>query len=770
MNRTRPTDYITITGARENNLRNISVQIPKRQITVFTGVSGSGKSSLVFDTIAAEAQRQLNETFTAFVRGFLPNYGHPDIDAIENISAAVIIDQKRIGGNSRSTVGTITDINPLLRLLFSRVGQPHVGPASTFSFNEPPGMCPDCDGIGRSAQLIMDKFIDKSKSLNEGAFLHPDFAVGKMYWKFYSGSGYFDNDKPLVDYSDEEMHQLLYGEGKVPGNFAGADFSMSYEGIVTKFNRLYVQKDVNAMSDRNRQIYLTFVANGVCPRCQGKRLNDLARSSKIAGYNITDLWALEVKELIDVVRGFTGPIAMPICAKLVEQLDNLITIGLGYLSLDRETSTLSGGESQRIKMVRHLNSSLTEMMYILDEPSVGLHARDVQRLNTLLCKLRDKGNTVLVVEHDRDVIDIADHVIDLGPRAGRHGGEVVYAGTVAELNHANTLTGAHMKQRLPLKTSARKPTGAMTISNANLHNLKNVTVEIPTGVLTVVTGVAGSGKSTLINDIFVPLHPDAVVIDQAAVGVSRRSNTATYTGILDEIRKLFAKATGASPSLFSFNSKGACPNCNGLGVIYTDLAFMEGIKSPCEVCEGHRFTADVLEFKLRGKSISDVFALTTEAALDFFPEKKIKKVVQALNDVGLGYLQLGQPLDTLSGGECQRLKLATELHKQSSIYVMDEPTTGLHMSDTGHLLKLIDRLVDQGNSVIVIEHDLDVIKNADWIIDLGPDAGSAGGEVVFTGTPTQLLTAEQSITAAYVRRDVVHAGTAPASHAANKQA
>ncbi|MEZ4614749.1 MAG: hypothetical protein R2867_04425 [Caldilineaceae bacterium] len=565
MTTNRPTDYITITGARENNLRNITVRIPKRQITVFTGVSGSGKSSLVFDTIAAEAQRQLNETFTAFVRGFLPNYGHPELDAIENISAAIIIDQKRIGGNSRSTVGTITDINPLLRLLFSRVGQPHVGPASTFSFNEPPGMCPECDGIGRSTQLMMDTFIDKTKSLNEGAFLHPDFAVGKMYWKFYTGSGFFDNDKPLVDYSDEEMHQLLYGEGKIPGNLAGADFSMSYEGIVTKFNRLYVTKDINAMSDRNREIFLTFVANGVCPRCQGARLNELARSSKIDGYNITDLWALEVKELIAVLRGFTDPIAVPICAQLIERLDNLITIGLGYLSLDRETSTLSGGESQRIKMVRHLNSSLTEMMYILDEPSVGLHARDVQRLNTLLYKLRDKGNTVLVVEHDRDVIEIADHVIDLGPRAGRHGGEVVFAGSVAELNQAETLTGTHMKHRLPLKTKVRKPKGKLTVANATLHNLKNVTAEIPTGVLTVVTGVAGSGKSTLINDIFVPLYPDAVVIDQAAVGVSRRSNTATYTGILDEIRKLFAKATGESASLFSFNSKEPAPTAMGWG-------------------------------------------------------------------------------------------------------------------------------------------------------------------------------------------------------------
>jgi len=750
----RPLDHISISGARENNLQNISLQIPKRQISVFTGVSGSGKSSLVFDTIAAEAQRQLNETFTAFVQNFLPSYGQPELDAIENISAAIIIDQKRIGGNSRSTVGTITDINPLLRLLYSRVGQPYVGYANAFSFNDPQGMCPECDGIGRATQLQLEKFIDRSKSLNEGAFLHPDFGVGKMYWKFYTGSGFFDNDKKLVEYSEEEWHKLLYGEDKIASNVGGADFNLSYEGIVTKFTRLHIQKDINAMSDRNREIFLSFVTSGVCPTCQGTRLCEASRNSKINGYSITDLWQLEVKELIELLRTFTDPVAASICTKTIERLNNLVTIGLGYLSLDRETATLSGGESQRIKMVRHLNSSLTEMMYILDEPSVGLHARDVQQLNLLLRKLRDKGNTVLVVEHDRDVIEIADHVIDMGPRAGVHGGEVVYEGTVAALNEAETLTGQFMKHRLPLKTTYRQPKGTMTIANANLHNLKDVTVAIPTGVLTVVTGVAGSGKSTLINDIFVPLHPDAVVIDQAAVGVSRRSNTATYTGILDEIRKLFAKATGANASLFSFNSKGACPNCNGLGVIYTDLAFMEGMKSPCEICHGQRFTADVLALKFREKSISEVLAMTVETALDFFPERKIRTVVQALTDVGLGYLQLGQPLNTLSGGECQRLKLATELHKKSSIYIMDEPTTGLHMSDIAHLLKILDRLVDHGNSVIVIEHDLDVIKNADWIIDLGPDAGSAGGEVVFAGTPTELLAAQGSITADYVRRDV----------------
>ncbi|HEX2178360.1 MAG TPA: excinuclease ABC subunit UvrA, partial [Actinomycetota bacterium] len=604
------TEYITIKGARENNLKGVSVRIPRRQITVFTGVSGSGKSSLVFDTIAAEAQRQLYETFTAFQRNFFQSYAQPDIESIENISTAIIIDQKRIGGNSRSTVGTITDINALIRLLFSRVGKPFVGFSNVFSFNDPAGMCPECDGIGRTTQVRIDRLFDKSKSLNEGAILHPDFKVDSWYWRMYALNPVFDPDKKLVDYSDDEWHELLYGEGKLPLQFAGSEFNATYEGVVTKFTRLFLKKDVHEMSDRTRRVFLSFVDAGVCPLCRGARLNEAARSARIEGYNITDLLAMETTRLIEAIRGFGDPLARPICASIAERLDNLIHIGLGYLSLDRETATLSGGESQRIKMVRHLNSSLTEVMYVLDEPSVGLHARDTQRLNDLLRRLRDKGNTVLVVEHDRDVIEIADHVIDLGPKAGPHGGEVVYEGSVENLYDAPTLTGTFMKHQLPLKTGPRQPTGHLRVSNATTNNLKNVTVDIPTGVLTVVTGVAGSGKSSLVNDEFLKLYPESVVIDQAAVGVSRRSNTATYTGILDEIRKLFAKANGVSPSLFSFNSDGACPNCQGLGVVYTDLAFMEGYKSPCDVCDGHRFTAEVLAYKLRGRSISDVLAMT----------------------------------------------------------------------------------------------------------------------------------------------------------------
>ena len=747
-------DFIKVAGARENNLKNVTLEIPKRQITVFTGVSGSGKSSLVFDTIASEAQRQLNETFTAFVRNFLPSYSQPDIDSIENISTAIVIDQKRIGGNSRSTVGTITDINPLMRLLYSRVAKPFIGWSNVFSFNDPQGMCPECDGIGRTTQLNLDKFFDKTRSLNDGAILHPDYKVGGWWWRLYAQSGFYSADKPLQDFTEDEWHKLLYHEDKLPLEFAGSEFNATYEGIVTKFKRLYVARDVNEMPERTRKVFLSFVDSATCPACKGLRLNEASRSAKIDGYSITDLWAMETNELIKVIRSFSDPLAAPICNSLVERLDHLITIGLGYLSLDRQTATLSGGESQRIKMVRHLNSSLTEMMYVLDEPSVGLHARDTQQLNELLFRLRDKGNTVLVVEHDRDVIEIADHVVDMGPKAGAQGGHVVYEGSVDDLYEADTLTGRFMKHKLPLKENARPPSGKLRVENAAANNLKNVTVDIPTGVFVVVTGVAGSGKSSLINDSFLPLYPEAVVIDQAAVGVSRRSNAGTYTGMMDDIRKLFAKANDVSPSLFSFNSKGACPNCQGLGVIYTDLAFMEGYKSPCDVCEGKRFTADVLEHKVRGRSISDILEMTSADALDFFTEKKVGKVLAALVDVGLGYLKIGQPLNTLSGGECQRLKLATELHKKSSIYVMDEPTTGLHMSDVGHLLEIIERLVSQGNTVIVIEHDLDVIKNADWIIDLGPDAGSAGGEVVFEGTPSDLVKVANSLTADHVRRDL----------------
>jgi excinuclease UvrABC ATPase subunit len=748
VNSTTDRRFIEVRGARENNLKDISLNIPKQKVTVFTGVSGSGKSSLVFDTIAAEAQRQLNETFTFFVQGFLPSYGQPDVDRIEHLNAPIIIDQKRVGGGSRSTAGTYTDISVLLRLLFSRIGQPSAGPAYAFSFNTPQGMCPECEGIGKTVQLDLEKFLDRSKSLNGGAILHPEFKVGKWMWKMYPLSGLFDNDKPIQDYTDEELRALLYGADNVKVSFG--EFGSKYEGLVERFTRMYLKKDAAAMSERNRAVFEQFTTSQTCPVCNGARLNQAALNCRINGRNIAELSDLEATGLIKFLDGFTDPVAVRVAAKLIERLQHLVDIGLGYLSLSRETSTLSGGESQRVKMIRHLGNSLTEMLYILDEPSVGLHARDVARLNSLLKKLRDKGNTVLIVEHDPDVMAIADHVVDIGPKAGVHGGEVVFEGSYEALKNADTLTGRFLKQHLPIKQKVRQPTGKMTIKNADLHNLKNVTVSIPTGVLTVVTGVAGSGKSTLINDVFLKQHPGAIVIDQSRVTANSRSAPATYTGIMDDVRQVFAKANKVSPSLFSFNSAGSCQTCNGLGVVYTDLAFMEGIASTCEICEGKRFTAEVLAYHLRGKTISDVLDMTVEGALAFFTEKKIKGVLQAMNDVGLGYLKLGQPLSTLSGGEGQRLKLATELHKQGSVYVMDEPTTGLHLSDIGLLMGIIDRLVDARNTVILIEHHLDVIRQADWIIDLGPEGGSAGGEVLFEGPPQKLKNCERSITARFI--------------------
>jgi excinuclease UvrABC ATPase subunit len=741
-------DEITVTRARENNLREVSLRIPKRKITVFTGVSGSGKSSLVFDTIAAEAQRQLNETFTAFQRGFLPSHGRPDADAVENLSAAIVVDQKRLGGNSRSTVGTITDIAPLLRLLFSRAGTPHLGYSHRFSFNDPQGMCPRCEGIGRTTELSLDALIDRSLSLNEGAIRHPDFGVGKWFWQVYGESGLFDNDKPLARYTAAEWKTLLYGGdalGPVP---------KGYEGLADKFTRVYVRKDTAEMAERNRQIFLRFVSTERCPLCEGARLSQEALGCRVDGRSIADMCALEATELHRVLSRLSDPHpeTAPVVAGLLERVGDLVAIGLGYLSLDRATTTLSGGESQRIKMVRHLSSSLTDMMYVFDEPSIGLHARDVHRLNELLLKLRDKGNTVLVVEHDPDVIAIADHVVDIGPEAGTRGGEVVHQGTPATLAAADTLTGRHLRRPVPVREAVRTPTGWLTVRGAARHNLREVTADFPTGVVTVVTGVAGSGKSTLVNEVFLAQYPDAVVIDQAAVGATRRSSPVTYTGMLDGIRKLFARAGGVSPSLFSFNSTGACPGCLGMGVVYTDLAFMEGVKTPCEECRGRRFREEVLRHRLRGLSIHDVLELTSREAVEFFTEPALRRIARALDDVGLDYLRLGQPLSTLSGGECQRLKLATQLHKKGSVYVLDEPTTGLHMADVGHLVAIIGRLVDAGNSVVVIEHNLDVIKHADWIIDLGPDGGTQGGRIMFQGTPRQLLDCHDSHTAEHLRR------------------
>ena len=738
--------FIEIDGARENNLQNVSLKIPKGKITVFTGVSGSGKSSLVFDTIAAEAQRQLNETFTAFVQGFLPHYGQPDVERIEHLNAPVIIDQKRVGGGSRSTAGTYTDIAAPLRLLFSRFGHPEAGPAFAFSFNTPQGMCPECEGIGKTVQLDLDKLLDRSLSLNGGAILHPDFKVGKWMWKMYPLSGLFDNDKPLEEYSEGELHALLYG-ADIKVSFG--EFGSKYEGLVERFTRMYLKKDSAAMSERGRAVFESFTTSQTCPVCHGARLNEAALRCRIEGRNIAELSDLEVGDLISFLRQLSGPAAR-VAGHLAERLQHLLDIGLGYLSLSRETATLSGGESQRLKLIRHLGNSLTEMLYILDEPSVGLHARDVARLSGLLRGLRDKGNTVLVVEHDPDLIRVADHIVDLGPGAGTHGGQVVFEGSYAELQTAGTLTGQFLSQHLPIKARVRSPKGHLSVRNADLHNLKNVSVDIPKGVLTVVTGVAGSGKSSLINDVFLEQHPGSIVIDQSRVGANSRSAPATYTGLMDDLRRAFAKANDVSASLFSFNSEGSCPHCNGLGVIYTDLAFMEGMSEVCEGCAGKRFKAEVLAYRLRGQSIADVLEMTAEQALTFFTEKKIRAVVQAMNDVGLGYLKLGQPLSTVSGGEGQRLKLAGELHKNGSVYVMDEPTTGLHLSDIGMLMRLIDRLVDSGNTVILIEHHLDVIRQADWVIDLGPEGGSAGGEVLYEGPPSGLKDCARSLTGQFI--------------------
>jgi excinuclease ABC A subunit len=746
-------EFIEIRNARDNNLKGVSLNIPKRKITIFTGVSGSGKSSIVFDTIGAEAQRQLNETFTAFVRNFLPHAPRPDADVIDNLSTAIIVDQKRLGGNSRSTVGTITDINPILRVLFSRIGQPYVGPSFHFSFNDPWGMCPTCEGLGQKIELDLNKVLDWSKSLNEGAIQFPHYNVGSWQWGVYANSGLFDNDKPICDYSKDELNAFLYGkEHKLKYNTAGGVIESAYEGLVQKLTRLHLKRDTSEQSESTREKVAQFMTSVQCPACHGKRLKPESLACRIDGRNITDYLAMEVSDLIQVLETIDAPNVAPVVANALLRLRELDAIGLGYLSLDRETTTLSGGESQRIKMVRHLASSLVDLLYIFDEPSIGLHPRDVHRLNDLLRKLRDKGNTVLVVEHDRDVIQIADHIVDVGPKAGTHGGEIVYEGSVAGLTDAPTLTGQFMRRSMPLKTDYRQPTGWLPLRNATLHNLKDVSVDIPTGVLTAVTGVAGSGKSTLIHYVFLKQYPDAIVVDQGAIGTSIRSNMATYTGILDIIRPLFAKANKVSPGLFSANSKGACPNCQGLGFIYTDLAFLEPVRTPCEICEGKRFREEVLAYTYHGQSINDVLNMNTEQALDFFQHAELRRHLQTLMDVGLDYVTLGQPLSTLSGGECQRVKLASELHKKGNVYVLDEPTTGLHMSDVGHLLAIMNRLVDGGNTVIVIEHNLDVIKNADWIIDMGPEGGHRGGQVIFTGTPLQLIDAPNSLTGQFIHR------------------
>lgn len=744
-------EYIEIRGARENNLKNVSLRIPKRKITIFTGVSGSGKSSIVFDTIANESQRLLSENFSMFLRNFMPRYPQPDADALENLSMAVVVDQKRLGGGSHSTVGTVTDIATILRLLFSRAGEPHLGNASMFSFNDPTGRCPECEGIGRKVGPIADKMLDMSKSLNEGAILVPMF--GK---EVYQASGFFDNDKKLSDYTPEEMDLLLYGKDrKFKTQFGGNTFNASYLGVMEKFAQAYIRRDFKTRPERTRKAIEPYLAMGPCLLCHGARLSQAALGCKISGYNIAQLSSMEVSEFATVIKTIKkDSLAAGILETVAARLQNIIDIGLGYLSLERETDTLSGGESARLKLVKHLNGSLVDVAYIFDEPSVGLHPHDVHLLNELLQKLRDKGNTILVVEHDPGVIKIGDHIVDVGPYAGTHGGEIVFEGSFAELLHADTLTGKYLTRHLPIKESFRSPTGQLSIKHASVNNLQNVTVDIPLGVLTVVTGVAGSGKSSLINEAFLAAYPDAIVVDQSAVGTSTRSNPATYTGIMDDVRKAFAIANKVNAALFSFNSKGACENCQGLGVVYVDLTFLESVKLPCEVCEGKRFKDEVLAYKLNGKSISDVLEMTVDQALEFFGNKEVRSKLQAMSDVGLGYIRLGQPLSTLSGGECQRIKLASELHKKGSIYVMDEPTTSLHMSDIEHLLTIFNRIVDSGNTVVVIEHNHDVIRNADWIIDMGPEGGNKGGKVIFEGTPEQILAAETSLTGEYLHKSL----------------
>jgi len=760
---------IQIIGARENNLKGLSVEVPKHMVTVFTGVSGSGKSSLVFNTIAAESQRQLNETFTAFVRNRLPKYGQPDVDDIANLSTAVIIDQKRIGGNARSTVGTITDIYALLRLLYSRVGKPWIGYSNAFSFNDPSGMCPDCEGLGHRVQVDLDKLLDRSKSLNEGAIRHPAFNVGGWFWKLYANSGLFDNDKKLRDYTESEWQAFLYGtQGSIALEWQGGKINSKYEGLMDKFNRLYLRKEPDEMSAKNRVALERVVTRGPCDTCQGQRLSRQALGCRINGRNIAELAALEIADLMGAVKKVDASSVSTLTASLIERLQHLVELGLGYLSLNRETSTLSGGESQRIKMVRHLNSSLVDMVYIFDEPTIGLHPSDVQRLSRLLMELAGKGNTVLVVEHDRDIIEMAEHVIDIGPGAGRHGGEIVYQGDVRGLTEADTPTGRYLRRITPIKDRFREARGHLEVTGARAHNLKDISVRIPLGVLTAVTGPAGSGKSTLIHDVLLRQHPSAVVIDQSAVTTNRRSNPATYTGIMDEIRRLFARENQVSPSLFSFNSEGACPTCQGHGIIYTDLAFMDPMITTCEVCAGMRFTEDVLRLTLRGQNIHDVLSMSAAEAAEFFTEPKVATTLRSINRVGLGYLQPGQPLNTLSGGECQRIKLATELGKKGSVYVMDEPTTGLHMSDVDSLVHLVDDLVEKGNSVIVIEHNLDVVKHADWVVDLGPGGGSEGGRVIFEGTPADLAKAEHSVTGRFLAASLADAGSETTGHRARR--
>ncbi|MGI5188110.1 excinuclease ABC subunit UvrA [Promicromonospora sp. CA-289599] len=732
---------IEVRGARENNLRGVSVDIPKRKLTVFTGVSGSGKSSLVFGTVAAESRRLIDETYSAFLQGFMPSRPRPDVDTLSNLSAAIVVDQEPMGANARSTVGTATDAYTMLRVIWSRLGQPYIGGSNLFSFNDPQGMCADCEGLGRVSAIDTEALVDRSKSLNEGAITFPNFGVGSWYWKVYADSGLFDVDKPLAEYSETEWHDLMHGAER---KIVAGGINVTYESLVPKITRLYLVKDVESMKGAMRAAVDRLATFTACPACGGTRLNDRARSSLVKGKHIGEAAAMQLTDLAELVRDLTDPQVQPILDGLSDLLAAFEQIGLGYLSLDRESSSLSGGEAQRTKMVRHMGSALTDMTYVFDEPTIGLHPHDVRQMNALLQRLRDKGNTVLVVEHKPEVMAAADHLVDMGPGAGTHGGTVVYEGDIAGLRNSGTATGKHLDQAVTVKQTPRTPSGFLRIEHATLHNLQDVSVDVPLGVLVAVTGVAGSGKSSLIHGC---LPRDGVTfVDQSVIRGSRRSNPATYTGILEPIRKQYARANGVKPALFSANSAGACPACKGVGLIYTDLAFMAGVASPCEACGGKRFTDEVLGYTLRGKNIADVLAMSVEEALGFFTEKAIVPMLSRLSDVGLHYISLGQHLNTLSGGERQRLKLAIEMGGDTPAFVLDEPTAGLHMQDVDNLAGLLDRLVDSGRSVIVVEHNLSVVARADWVIDMGPGGGHDGGRVVFAGTPADLAREEASLT------------------------
>ncbi|MFD5889780.1 ATP-binding cassette domain-containing protein [Streptomyces sp. NPDC060334] len=741
---------IQVRGARENNLADVSLDIPKRRLTVFTGVSGSGKSSLVFGTIAAESQRMINETYTAFIQSFMPSLGRPDVDGLHNLSAAIVVDQERMGANSRSTVGTATDAYTMLRIVFSRLGVPHIGTSTAFSFNTPDGMCARCEGIGQVSDIAVDQLVDRELSLNEGAITVPGFAVDSWYWQVMANSGLYSPDTKLKDFTEREWADFLHKPSvkvKVGSN------NFTYEGLITKIQRTYLAKDREAMQSHIRAFVDRAVVFADCPDCGGTRLSAAALSSRIDGANIADCSAMQISDLAAFVRRIDDPAVAPMIANLRDLLDSLVEIGLGYLSLDRPSGTLSGGEAQRVKVVRHLGSSLTDITYVFDEPTTGLHPHDIRRMNDLLLRLRDKGNTVLVVEHKPEVIAIADHVVDLGPGAGTAGGRLCYSGDVAGLRASDTLTGRHLEHRAALREPVRTPRGHLSVKDADLHNLKDVSVDVPLGVLTVVTGVAGSGKSSLIHG-YLSGRVGVVVADQSPIRGSRRSNPATYTGLLNPIRTAFAKANGVKAALFSANSEGACPKCTGLGLVYTDLAMMAGVASVCEQCEGRRFTPEVLTYRLRGKNISEVLDMPVTEAHAFFTTGQARAILGRLADVGLGYLRLGQPLNTLSGGERQRLKLAINMAEKASTYILDEPTTGLHMADVDKLLALLDRLVDDGNSVIVIEHHQAVMAHADWLIDIGPGGGHAGGSVVFEGTPAQLVSDADTLTARHLREYV----------------